>query len=225
VRIDATLFFTIADPAAYLLAEDHVRPALRRVYLSRIVDLAASRRLDDFLAARPDEDLAKGGNGAELAMRRQALRSDLAASINRRLQVLRAQGLDLGVAVGRVDLVAVLPQIAKVAFDAVLTATQIADQQAAAARTDAARIRQEADRERDRLLSDATAAAEERVRNAAADTSRTDALASQETPDNRDALMAHAYQEQIAAILQRAGDVTAIDVTDGQQLVLPGPVR
>ena len=43
--------------------------------------------------------------------------------------------------VGRADVVALLPPIAaKAAFDAVLTASQIAEQTAAAARTDAARI-------------------------------------------------------------------------------------
>ena len=32
VSLDATLFFTILDPTAYLLVEDHVRPALQRIF-------------------------------------------------------------------------------------------------------------------------------------------------------------------------------------------------
>jgi regulator of protease activity HflC (stomatin/prohibitin superfamily) len=227
VSLDATVFFTITDPAAYLLAEDHVRPALNRLYLASAVALAASRSLDDFLVARPDRDRTaqQAGNAeatATLTARRQALRGDLVAAMNRRLLALRQSGMDLGIAVGRVDLVALLPPVAKAAFDAVLTATQIADQEAAAARTDAARTLQDADRQHDQLLTEATAASEERMRTAAADTARIDALAAQETPSNRDAMLTHAYQAQIATILQHAGDVTAVDMRGGQQLVLPG---
>jgi regulator of protease activity HflC (stomatin/prohibitin superfamily) len=234
VSLDATVFFTITDPTAYLLAEDHVRPALNRLYLASAVALAASRGLDDFLVARPDQDMARPAGAAPashaaeaaatLAARREALRGDLVAAINRRLQALRRSGMDLGISVGRVDVVALLPPVAKAAFDAVLTATQIADQGAAAARTDAARMTQEADRQHDQLLTEASAAAEERLRTASADTARIDALAAQETPANRDALLTRAYQTQIATILQHAGDVTAVDMRGGQQVVLPGTV-
>jgi regulator of protease activity HflC (stomatin/prohibitin superfamily) len=235
VSLDATVFFTITNPSAYLLAEDHVRPALNRLYLASAVALAASRGLDDFLVARPDQDIAVPLGAAPahataeamatLAARRQALRGDLVTDINRRLAALRRSGMDLGISVGRVDVVALLPPVAKAAFDAVLTATQIADQEAAAARTDAARTIQQADREHDRLLTEASAAAQERVRTASADTAPIDALAAQETPANRDALMTHAYQAQIAKILRDAGEVTAVDMRGGQQLVLPGPQR
>ncbi|HTW29804.1 MAG TPA: SPFH domain-containing protein [Acetobacteraceae bacterium] len=225
VRLDATLFFTIDDPAAYLLVEDRVRPALQRLFLASAVSLAAAHGLDDFLAARP---VATGGGSvaeASLAARRQALRGDLVAMINRRLRALRTSGLDLGVSVGRVDWVALLPPIAKTAFDAVLTASQIADQEVAAAHTDGERTMQQAERERDRIIAEASAAAEEQVRTAGAVTARVDALASQETPANREALLAHAYQDQIATILQNAGAVTAIDLRGGQRVVLPGPDR
>jgi membrane protease subunit HflK len=234
VSLDATVFFTITDPAAYLLAEEHVRPALNRLYLASAVALAASRGLDDFLVARPDQDIARPAGAAPashaaeaaatLAARREALRGDLVAAINRRLQALRRSGMDLGISVGRVDVVALLPPVAKAAFDAVLTATQIADQGAAAARTDAARMTQEADRQHDQLLTEASAAAEERLRTASADTARIDALAGQETPANRNDLLTRAYQTQIATILQHAGDVTAVDMRGGQQVVLPGTV-
>jgi modulator of FtsH protease HflK len=226
VNLDATVFFTITDPAAYLLAEDRVRPALNRLYLASAVALAASRGLDDFLVARPDAaQNSTDGAAAEaaLAARRQALRGDLVMAINGRLRALRRSGMDLGIEVGRVDVVALLPPVAKAAFDAVLTAAQIADQGAAAARTDAAHMTQEADREHDRLLAEASAAGEERVRTASTDTARIDALTTRETPQNRDALMLQAYRTQVAAILQRAGEVTAVDSRGGQQLVLPGP--
>ena len=229
VSLDATLFFTITDPTAYLLVEDHVRPALQRIFLASAVSLAASRRLDDFLVAQPDQTVtdateASDPNAIALAARRQALRSDLVSAVNTRLNALRGAGEDFGVEISRVDLVALLPPVAKSAFDAVLTAAQIADQEAAAARTDAARMTQEADQQRDQLLAAASAAADERVRTAMAQTDPVDALEAQETPANRDTLLTHAYQDQIAAILQHAGEVTAVDMRGGKQLVLPGPM-
>jgi modulator of FtsH protease HflK len=228
VSLDATLFFTITDPTAYLLVEDHVRPALQRIFLASALSLAASRSLDDFLVAQPDQEAAGMGLGnttvVTLAERRQALRSDLVAAMNARLIALRRTGgEDLGVAVTRVDLVALLPPIAKAAFDAVLTAAQISDQEAAAARTDAARMTQDADQQRDQMLAAASAAADERIRTAMAQTDPVNALEAQETSADRSTLLTHAYQDQIAAILQHAGDVTAIDMHSGQQLVLPGP--
>ncbi len=249
VRLDATLFYSITDPAAYLLADDRLRPALRRVYLASAVALAAARNLDDFLVAQPNQAGADrsgaGQSGTEtnagrasvdakiatraaetaatLAARRQALHSELVVAINRRLRALRASGDDLGVVVGRADVVALLPPVAKAAFDAVLTASQIADQTAAAARTDAARAMQEAERERDRLVTEAAAAAEERVRAASADVAPIEALETQETASNRDLLLSHAYHEQIASILRHAGDVTVADIRGGSSLVLPGP--
>ena len=64
----------------------------------------------------------------------------MVTAINQRLAALRRAGADLGVEVSRIDIVALLPPVAKAAFDDVLTASQIADQTVAAARTDAARI-------------------------------------------------------------------------------------
>jgi regulator of protease activity HflC (stomatin/prohibitin superfamily) len=228
VRLDTSLFFSISNPAAYLLAEDRVLPALQRVYLASAVALSAARSLDDFLVAQPDQPQtgkAAAETVATLAARRQALRGDLVAEINRRLETLRSEGDDLGIVVGRADVVALLPPVAKAAFDGVLTASQIAEQTAAAARTDAARTLQEAERERDRLVTEAAAAAEERVRTATADVAPIAALQSQETPANRGMLLTHAYQEQIAGILQRIGDVTGVDIRDGRSLLLPGPTN
>jgi modulator of FtsH protease HflK len=229
VSLDATLFFTITDPTAYLLVEDHVRPALQRIFLATAVSLTASRRLDDFLVAQPDQTTAmpsevSSPTAIALAARRQALRSDLVAAMNARLNALRRAGEDFGVEISRVDLVALLPPVAKAAFDAVLTAAQIADQEAAAARTDAAEMTQEADQQRDELLAAASAAADERVRTAMSQTDPVDALEAQETASNRDTLLTHAYQDQIATILQHAGEVTAVDARGGKQLVLPGPM-
>lgn len=226
VSLDATLFYTITDPTSYLLVEDHVLPALQRIFLASALSLTASRRLDDFLVAQLDEDTIETGNGAvaALAARRQALRSDLVTAMNARLNALRTAGEDLGVSVSRVDLVALLPPVAKAAFDGVLTAAQIADQNAAAAHTDAEHIMQEANQQRDAIVSAAAAAADERIKTATSETAPVGALEVQETPADRDTLMTHAYQDEIALILQHAGDVTAIDPHSAQQILLPGPM-
>jgi vacuolar-type H+-ATPase subunit H len=127
------------------------------------------------------------------------------------------------VAVTRIDIVALLPPIAKSAFDDVLTASQIADQTVAAARTDAARITQEAQRAHDRSTSEAAAAAEEQVRAAAAEVADVGVLHSEMTPANRDSLLAQYYRDRIGAILHKIGQVTTIDTTGGQSIIIQGP--
>ncbi len=224
VQLDGTLYYEIVDPAAYYLAESHVEPALHRLYLASAVASAATRPLDDFLVATPDQDAVAGAqDAADLNQRRAALRGQLADAINRRIAELRTRGVDLGVTVSRIDLVAVLPPVAKTAFDAVLTASQVADQTAAAARTDAARISQQAQRDRDRVLAEASAAADERIRGATADTAGVAALEARITPQTRDGLLAEEYRQRIAGIMRQAGQVTAIDMRSGQRLLLPGP--
>lgn len=222
VSLDATLFYTITDPAAYLLVEDHVLPALQRIFQASAVSLTASRQLDDFLVAQPDEDTTSSA-AAALAARRQALRSDLVAALNARLNDLRRSGEDLGISVSRADLVALLPPVAKAAFDGVLTAAQIADQNAAAAHTDAEHITQEANQQRDAIVAAASAAADERIKLAMSDTAAAGALEAQERSADRDTLLVHAYQDEVALILQHAGEVTAIDPHSAQQVLLPGP--
>jgi membrane protease subunit HflK len=222
VRLDSRLYYEIDDAVAYVLSEEHVGPALRRFYLTSAVALAARHDLDDFLVARPDLKNDSAENAA-LAARREAMRGDLAQAINARLDELRRHGADLGIKISRVDLVVLLPPVAKSAFDKVLTAAQIADQGTAAARTDAARITQEAARERDRILSEAHAVAEERVRDAAAAVASIRALESRSDPKERATLLTQAYREQIAAVMQKAGRIDTVDPSGGRHLILPGP--
>ncbi len=218
IELDATLFFQISSPAAYLLQTDHVRPALRQIYLASAVALAASRSLDDFLVARVVSNPADGDASA----RREALRGDLMREMNDRLLTLRRQGHDLGVEVSRIDLVAVLPPIAKAAFDAVLTASQTADQTIAAARNDAARISQTADREQDRIVSEARATADERVRQAVADVAAITALEKQPSGPRRTDQIVRYYREKVAQIMRKV-DVIGVDPHGAGDLILPGP--
>ncbi len=220
VELDATLYFEVSAPVAYLTQMDHVLPALRRIYLASAVDLAARRSLDDFLVVRAVGNNAPSDAGA----RREALRGDLMRDMNQQLAVLRAHGRDLGVEVSRIDLVAVLPPIAKAAFDAVLTASQTADQTVAAARTDATRMSQTADRERDRILSQARASADERVRRAASDTAVIATMEAQPAGPRRTGQVVRYYRERIATIMRKV-DVTAIDPHRPQDVIVPGPAQ
>lgn len=216
VLLDATLYYQVADPAAYLLAEAHVAPALRRLFLAAAVAVAAGHPLDDFLVS------GSGKEAAGLEAARMALRGELLGDVNRRLAALAASGASLGVTVARADLQASLPPQAKIAYDSVLEAAQQADQSIAAARTDAARAAQEADREQDRVLSAARATAAEQVSEARARTATIEALQARTTPEARPGLLDQVYRERIAAIMAKAGRVTAVDARAGPRLILPG---
>ncbi|MEA2737491.1 MAG: hypothetical protein QOH05_798 [Acetobacteraceae bacterium] len=221
VQYDATLYYRVTDPAAYVLSRDHVEPALQRLYRASAAMIASGHDLDDFLVARPED--AAHPVSADVAGRRQALHGEVAAAINDRLATLRRQGSDLGVEISRVDIVALLPPLAKAAFDDVLTASQIADQTVAAARTDAAHIIQEAQRADDRNRSEATAAAEEQVRLASAETADVGLLHAQITPVNRDSLLAQYYRDRIGAVLRKIGQVTTVDMRGNQPIIIQGP--
>ena len=221
VQYDATLYYRVTDPGAYVLSRDHVDPALQRLYRASAAIIAASHDLDDFLVARP-EDAAHPVSPA-MAGRRQALRGQMVTAINDRLTALRQAGSDLGVEISRIDIVALLPPLAKAAFDDVLTASQIADQTVAAARTDAAHITQEAQRAHDRSRSEAAAAAEEQVRVAAAETADVGLLHGEITPANRTSLLGQYYRDRIGTILRKIGHVTTVDMRGGQPLIVQGP--
>ncbi len=225
VLLDATLLYRIADPAAYALAAAHVPVALDRLFRASAVEVAGRHGLDDFLVASPAAGALRhdAPQAAARDAAREALRDELLAAVSARLRRLDAEGAPLGVALDRLDLTAFLPPAAKLAFDAVLTATQVADRGAAAARTDAARTLQAADQEHDHLLAAARAAATEQVSTARTDVTAVSALETAATPASRDALVRQAYLDAAARVLSRAGSVTAVDPRDGgTRLVLPG---
>jgi regulator of protease activity HflC (stomatin/prohibitin superfamily) len=215
VVMDATLTWRISEPAAYYLARAHVPAALRRLWLSTATAIAAAGGLDDFLAARAGERRAAG---AQLA--REALRGALTEAINRRLAALRDSGANLGVAVTRADVDVLLPPSAKIAFDQVLDATQMAEQSIAAARTEATRTLQAADRARDKTLSDANAAATERVSQSSAQVAEITALAGRYAGADHDNLLDQLYRDRIASVLHQAGAVSTV-AADGGRLILP----
>ena len=216
VLLDASLTWRIVDAGAYVLAEPHIAPALRRAAEGAAVAIAAARPLDDFIVARPE--LAKANAQAA----REALRAAFASEVNRRLRAPDASGGGLGIEVTRADVSAYLPAAAKVAFDQVLNAGQMAEQAVAQARTGAEQARQSAAQERDRIITQAQAKAAETVADAHAKTAEIASLAAEERSDDRAALVERLYRDRIAAILRGAGSVTAVDARGGTRLILPG---
>jgi membrane protease subunit HflK len=215
VLLDASLTYRISDAAAYYLAAAPVEPALRRLFLASAVTVASGRSMDDFMVIRTE------GN-VHVQEQRNAMRGALVAEVNRRLRALVPREASLGVEATRADVTALLPPAAKFAFDAVLDATQMAEQGLAAARTDSTRIGQAADQARDRILAEARANADERVGTARTSVAAITALEQQMNPSSRPSLLDQAYRERIAAIIRNARSVSSVDMRGGGHLILPG---
>ena len=217
VLLDAAVTWRISDAAAYYVGQDHVAAALRRLFLEAAVSVASRHELDDFLAVRPER-----ANDPQAQAARGAVRGELVAEMNQGLAALAAMGGDLGIEVTRADITAMLPPAAKSAFDAVLESAQRADQGLASARTDAAHVLQQADRDRDRILTGAHAAAKERVEVARTTTASLSALEARMEPSTRPALLDQLYRDKIAAVLHQAGGVSAVDAKSVSRVILSG---
>ncbi len=215
VLLDATLVWHIADPAAYALARDHVASALDRMFRAAAVTVAGGHAVDDFLVVQTGHDTQT------MARVRQQVRDALLAQMTGRLAALDRLGAPLGVAIDRIDLTAALPPQAKLAYDALLVAEQVADQGLANAHTTALRTGQGADQESRRVLDASRAAAAERVSAATTDVSSVLALEAEAARPARAGLLQDAYRSRAADILHRAGHVTAVDPSGGNRLILP----
>ena len=216
VHLTAALFYKITDPSSYMPAAAHVLPALEASTMASLVSLLASRDTDTLVATRNGADLSEGDRE-----RRERLRVDLVAAVNRRLAALRDQGMDLGVEVSRIDLVTALPNEAKVAFEEVLIAGQQADAMVADARSQAVRIEQQGRQDADQLLARAKAAAAERTSVATAHAATILALARAAGGASRAGLLTNLYNDRMAAILGKARSVDAFDPANGARLLLP----
>jgi modulator of FtsH protease HflK len=223
VLLSATLVYRINDPVGYTLSESHIGPALDRAFRATTVRVSAGSSLNDFLVVAR-ETSASNTQGTAVALRSE-VRGALLDAVNARLRQLAESGTPLGIEVQRIDMTAWLPPEAKVAFDAVLTATQAADRGVAVARTDAEHRRQEADREKDRLLAAAQATAQELVSTANVDTARILGLEHEETPQTRSSILLREYRSGVSGIMDRIGSATVIDPQSGVRFVLPGKTK
>ena len=220
VHLQAQLFYQIIDPAAYMVAAQHVAPALQRLFIASAISVVAGRDLDSILVARPEI-----ASRADEVARRERLRNDMLIAVNRRLQALDDAGSGLGVLVSRVDLVPAIPAGAKAAFDNVLVVSQNAQTRIATSNTYVQTMMQETNREKDRIATDATAAADERVSDAKVATASIAALAQQTEGMSRGMQLSRLYYDRVGPLLKKAGRVEAVDPSGAAHVLLPGAMR
>jgi regulator of protease activity HflC (stomatin/prohibitin superfamily) len=218
VSLDIRVSYTVTDVFDYVLQGPHILPALDRLVTRSAVAVCASRDLDTILVARPELI----GGDSRVAERRERLRADLVRSINAALDTLKQGGAGLGIAVARVDVQSRLPVDAVDAFDAVLSASQSADQTIADARTTATYSMQAATQAADRTLEVAQAQASERLSKAQSDTSSLLRLAQLIRDRTEPQLMMRIYRERISQILAKAGSLTQVDPKDDARLIIDG---
>ena len=218
VQLDVRVFYNVTEPYAFVLQGEHLLPALDRLVTRSAVALSAARDLDTILVARPELI----GSDSQAAERRERLRGDLVQGINQQLASLSATGQGIGLQVVRVDVQSSLPGPAVNAFNAVLTASQHAEQAVAAARNEAAKVTQSATQQADRSVEQAQAQASERLAKAQADTSTIINLAKVQQAGNDSGLMLRLYRERMPKILGQAGSVTSVDPNDDSRLIIQG---
>jgi regulator of protease activity HflC (stomatin/prohibitin superfamily) len=188
------------------------------LFVASAVTIAARRDLDTILVARPElntsSDTARAG--------RESVRADLVNEVNRRLADLADRGAGLGIQVSRADLVPSIPAEAKGAFDAVLYAVQEAETNTASARTEAESTTQKANQDRDRILTDAQAMAQERITQAKTRTATIMALAQGAQGLSADMVSKQLYQERVGRLLGQAGKVFTADGAGSARMIVPG---
>ncbi|MHC2296205.1 SPFH domain-containing protein [Rhizobium mongolense] len=218
VQLDIRIFYKITEPFDYVLQGSHVVPALDRLATRSAIFICASRDLDSILVARPE----LVGPDSGIAEKREQLRADLVRSIDESLRVLKANGAGLGIEVERADVQSSLPSQAVAAFDAVLTASQQAEQSIASARNDAEKDKQAADQAADAIVQVAEAQSSERVAKARADTATITGFIEKQGALNDPALAMRLYRDRVAKILSQAGSVVTVDPRDDARLILQG---
>ncbi len=216
VHLEADIFYQINDPVAYMIAAEHVGPALQRLFIASTVSALAGRDLDSILVARPEI-----ASQSDEAARRERLRADLMNAVNRRLQRLADQGAGLGVTVSRVDLVPAMPNGAKAAFDNVLVVSQASDEAVASSRTVAQIDMQTAQSNRDQITTQAAANAQEAVSEATVATASITALGKSTQGLSHGMQMSRLYYDRIGPIINRAGRVETIGADSSVRLILP----
>jgi regulator of protease activity HflC (stomatin/prohibitin superfamily) len=215
VHLRGSVAYTVTDPRAYVVARDLVEPALTRAVLAATIAACAGRSLDGVMVASPDGQDAE--RSESLAQSRERLRGDIVTDANRRLAAL-----GLGVAVGRIDLTAYLPDRARPSFDAVVAAEGSAAKEIAEARTAATRLQQESDAQRAAILTAATAKSQETLTAARVATDRIRAVLAEDSPERRTLLISRLYQERIEAIIAHAGGVVSVPPGEDAKIWVPG---
>ena len=103
VLLDATLIFHITDPAAYVLSQQHVAPAIDRIFRASAVQVAAGQALNDFLVFQSGGDQSSAGQSIDAVRRRVARPPARQHQSPPQVRLGHDQGDGLGVEIDRID--------------------------------------------------------------------------------------------------------------------------
>ncbi|SFT84292.1 Regulator of protease activity HflC, stomatin/prohibitin superfamily [Kosakonia arachidis] len=218
VQLDVRVFWRVSNPIHFALQRPHIDPLIDRLAERAAVVVCMERNLDAILVTRPETPQ----NDPHSAEERIRLRSDFKQSMQHSLARMAASGNDPGITIERVDIVSSLPNNAVAAFNAVLTASQQADQAIAAARTAAALRTQQAQQQADRLIQQAQASQQETMAKASTDTQTILQLAQVQKDGTDGGLLQRLWRENVTRILSQAGQVVTVVPGDDSHLILQG---
>lgn len=219
VQLDVRVFWRVSDPVRFALQRDHIDPLIDRLSERAATVVCAGRDLDTILVARP-EMLQSDQHTAEA---RSRLRNDFKQTLLQSLARMAAEGNDPGITIERVDIASSLPDNAVAAFNAVLTASQQADQAIASARTDATLRAQQAQQQADRVIQQAEASREETLAKANIDTQSIQQLSQAQRDGQDGGLLQRLWRERVSKILAQAGQVITVAPGEDSRLILQGP--
>jgi regulator of protease activity HflC (stomatin/prohibitin superfamily) len=203
VHLTATVVWTVDDPGDFVAAGGDgagtISQALERAFTASAIAVVARRSIGSVLVVgSPQGD-------PSAAQSRERLRTELATELNARLAALR-----LGLIAQRIDLALSLPEAAKPAFAAVLSAGQAAERQVAEARAGAERQRQDAAQARTQRLAQATALASELISHARVSTAFILSLAQERDPERQYLMRERIYRDHVEAVLRHAAQLILV---------------
>ncbi|MFS2223211.1 protease modulator HflK [Pantoea sp. B65] len=219
VQLNIQVFYRISSPLNYVLQKQHIAPLIDRLAQRAATLVSAGRDLDTILVARPE----MLQNDSHAAQERSRLRSDLKQIMSQDLQKLKGDGNDPGITIKRIDIASSLPDSAVDAFNAVLTASQKAEQTIAQAQKDATLRLQKAQQQSDGVIQQAQADGQEMRAQAEVATQTMTKLAQARATGTDAGMLSRLWQENITKILSHAGQVITVSPTDKGKLILPGP--
>ncbi len=203
VHLTATVVWTVVDPGEFVAAcadgPGTISQALERSFTASAIAVTARRSSESVLvvgAAQADPAAAQS---------RERVRTELTEVLNARLA-----GLRLGITARRIDLALSLPEAAKPAFAAVLSAGQAAERQVAEARAGAERLRQEAAQARSQRLNQASAVASELISHARVATAAILSLAPERDPERQYLMRERIFRDRVEAVLHHAAQVILV---------------
>lgn len=219
VQLNMQVFYRINSPLRYVLQRPHINALIDRLAQRAATLVCAGRDLDTILVARP-EALQNDSNAAQ---ERSRLRSDLKQMMVHDLQQLQGSDNDPGITIERVDIASSLPDNAVDAFNAVLTASQRAEQSIAQAQNEATLRLQKAQQQADRVVQQAQASSSEMHARAEVATQTMTKLAEARATGTDAGMLSRIWRERITKVLSRAGQVITVNPDDNSKLILPGP--